>query len=65
MKMLYSSVQVSDDYDRRLEELSAVERHLVQAKARALADDERAMSTPSTRSDIQLPRGKWDVYMHV
>lgn len=54
-------VQVIDEYSSCLQELASLEKHLVQARARALAEDERAFSLlsdscPSLNS-ISLPKG--------
>lgn len=55
-------LQVNSKYESQLEELMALERHLVQAKARALADDERNLVTLSEScpgyQDIGLPKGE-------
>ena len=53
-------VQVTDEYQRRLEDLFNVERHLLQAKAKALAEDERKLSSSTSLpsgEDIVLPNG--------
>ena len=52
--------QVTDEYQRRLEDLLNVERHLLQAKAKALAEDERKLSSSTSlpsSDDIVLPNG--------
>ena len=56
----HTHTQISDEYQRRLDDLLAVERHLLQAKAKALADDERHLTSSTTTlasQDIVLPTG--------
>ena len=54
-------VQVSDKYSQRLALLSQLEKHLVQARAKALADDEKALVSMSDLypgyNELNLPRG--------
>ena len=53
--------QISDEYKQRLDVLASLERHVVQAKARALAAEEKTLSTLREGcpgyEDIGLPEG--------
>ena len=53
--------QISDEYKQRLDVLASLERHLVQAKARALAAEEKTLNTLKEGcpgyEDIGLPEG--------
>lgn len=52
-------IQVSKVYEARLEALDALERHLLQARARTLAEDEQSLSSLSAacpaHQNIGLP----------
>ena len=52
---------MSDECKQCLDELTQVERHLMQARAKALADDEKKLAdlvkSCSTYKDIGLPQG--------
>ena len=62
MVCLHASIQISDDYNEQLEELSKVECHLLEAKAKALEEDEQYLEQLSKRcpdyKDTQFPHRK-------
>lgn len=55
--------KISDKYDQKIENLRALEQHLLQAKAKALAAEERAVATLAERfSSVEktgLPQGMY------
>ncbi len=68
LHVCHSFSQIGDEYESRLEEFAALERHLVQAKLHALADDERSLASLSDAcsgyQDIGLPRGEESTILH-
>lgn len=61
--------QISDEYKQRLDVLASLERHVVQAKARALAAEEKTLNTLREGcpgyEDIGLPEGGYHPCMCV
>ncbi len=61
--------QVSEKYNQQLALLSQLEKHLVQARARALADDEKSLTSITklwpTCTELSLPRGPSQFRKHL
>lgn len=58
-----STCQIRDLYKQRLDEVEMLERHIIQARARALAEKERAMHQAKVQvlePFIKMPPGVYD-----
>ena len=60
---------MSAEYEKHLEELASLERHLVQAKARALTEDEQLLAAFADScagyGEMGLPMGEIIVYTYL
>ena len=61
------SSQVQEERDRRMSEAAMLERHIMQAQARAMSADERALNKSTTNlrgfPDLGLPPGECRYYL--